>query len=89
MEIVIYIIIAVFIVGIIISIISKPKSEEIIYENRRPTSNYNPTGTSNTDTYDSIGKFETKIIGTSYKDLPVYQFLMRGVIPIKRTAKNI
>jgi len=88
MEIVI-IIIAVFIVGIIISIISKPKSEGIIYENRRPTSNYNPTGTSNTDTYDSIGKFETKIIGTSYKDLPVYQFLMRGVIPIKRTAKNI
>ena len=84
-----FIIVAIIVVVVLWSIFSKSKSEQIVYPTNRSSPDFNTRRATSTDSFESIGKFETKIMRTSYKDLPVYQFLMRGVIPIKNTARNI
>ena len=88
-EVLIWIIVITIIVVVIWIIFFKSKSEQIVYPTNRSSPDFNTRRATSSDSFESIGKFETKVNGTSYKDLPVYQFLMRGVIPIKKTARNI
>jgi len=76
-----YIIVITIIVVVIWIIFFKSKSEQIVYPTNRSSPDFNTRRATSSDSFESIGKFETKVVGTSYKDLPVYQFLMRGVLP--------